>query len=214
MQTNILKSSDVTSIYLIYTENYSRKKYSARIRFLDTKECYLSTDVPANFTKPKKKQDAEIVAYTEDGVYRAQVKIMETTYNGMELMFITELPSNWKYTQLRQSTRKKVKGDVKITFNDGYSITAETYDISLGGASFYMETEIPDLYKKISGIITVDLPSNSYANINSTVIKTEAKFLRMHSNKNNTGDSRYVFKFLGLSDSNYMQLKNYLIRLM
>lgn len=214
MQTNILKSSDVTSIYLIYTENYVRKKYSARVRFLDTKECYLSTEIPANFTKPKKKQDAEVVAYTEDGVYKAQVKIMDTTYSGQELMYITELPAQWKYTQLRQSTRKKVSAPFKMTFNDGYSLEAEIYDISLGGISFYLDSDISDLYKKLNGIIKIELPSNSYANINTTIIKTEVRFLRMHTNKNNPNDSRFVYKFLGLTDNNYMDLKNYLIRLL
>lgn len=214
MQTNILKSSDVNSIFLVYTEKYSRKKFQATLRFLDTKECYLSTAVPIGFEKPKRKQDAEIVAYTEDGVYKTSVKIMDTSYNNQEVMFITQLPSEWKYTQMRQSTRKKVKAPLKISFNDNFTINAETYDISLGGASFYTESEIPELYKKIPGIIKIELPSNSYVDISSTNIFAETKFLRMHNNKKKPDDKRYVYSFINLDDAQYLSLKNYIIRLL
>ena len=215
MKTNILRNTKITSVYLFYIENYTKTKLKATIRFLDTKECYLATEIPLdlNFKKPKSKQPAEIIAYTEDGVYKAKVKIMDCNISCNELLYITELPSKWDYSQLRQSSRKEVRGDLNITFNDGYEINAQTYDISLGGISFYAEEPIKELYTKINGVLTLELPSNSYADINSLNIKTETRFSRIHRNKDDENDKRYVYKFIGISDEDLKRLKDYIIRL-
>ena len=214
MQRNILRSSDVTSIYLIYSENYSRKRLSTRISFLDTKECYLASDIPNLFKKPKKNQEAEIVAYTEDGVYKANVKIKDCVMSGNEILYITQLPSTWNYLQLRQSSRKKVEADFCIDFNDGYKINSQIYDISLGGISFYASEPILDVYTKVSGVISFELPSNSYVDIASLPIKVETRFSRWHKNRNNINDQRYVYKFLNMPPELQSDLKKYLIRLL
>lgn len=213
MRNNILRNSDVVSVYLFYEEKDCKTKLKAAIRFLDTKECYLATEMPMQFVKPKRKQPAEVIAYTEDGVYRSSVKIVDCNVTGHELLFTTELPSQWNYTQLRRSSRKQISADFTIAFNDGYQIKATTYDISLDGISFYADEPIKDLYTKITGILTMNLPSNSYVDVGGLNIKTEAKFLRMSKNKEKLEDKRYVFKMIGLSEESSRQLKNYLLRL-
>lgn len=215
MEKNILRANDVTSIYLCYIEDFQKRKLSVKIRFLDTKECYLATDdIPVNYNKPKRKLPAQIVAYTEDGIYRADVKIIDANISGTGVMYITERPSKWEYKQLRSGTRKKVEIPFCIKFSDGYEINAKTYDIAIGGLSFYPEQPIPDLYQKFSGTLSMEIPDNSNMNINSININVETKFVREHKDKNNPLDKRLVFKFIGLNQQDTISLKTYLINLL
>lgn len=214
MQQNILKDSNITKIYLIYVENGSRKRISVSLRFMDNKECYFASSTIVNFQKPKKKIDAELNVYTSDGVYKTKVKLLDSNVSLRDIMFEVSVPKTWDYMQLRKSSRKIVELPLVIQFNDGYTLEAKSYDLSLGGISFFSKEEINSIYKKISGILSFELPKNTIINFPDGKLTTEAKFVREVKDIEFHFDEKlYIFKFLSVSPEDSEILKNFLIKL-
>jgi len=214
MQQNILRDSNITKIYLVYADNGSRKRESVKLRFMDSKECFFATPVPVNFQKPKKKTPAEIYVYTTDGVYKTQTSILESNLSMNEVIYEVTIPRNWDFIQVRSSTRKLVELPFTIKFNDGFEIKAATYDLSLGGVSFYLKESVSSIYKKISGIITLEFPSGMLISFPDNKLVTEVKFVREKNNVNeHGGDDLFVYKFLKITPDEEEVLKNYLIKL-
>ncbi len=211
MRKNLLRDPNVSSMFIAYTSENKKYKKPARVFFFDTEECYFATEISLDFNKPKKKTPAEIIVYTEEGVYRSKVKIMDTSVSGFDLLYITELPKQWSYAQLRTSTRKAVSIPFIIKFNDGFEINTTTYDLALGGISFYSNKPIPDNYTKFHAELTMKLPDIPSIKFESKVMDCVSKFLRIHKTSGETGEDRYVFKFINLSESDKLFLKNFLI---
>ena len=214
MQQNILKSSDITKIYLIYTNNGSKRREEVSLRFMDNKECYFSGQVFMNFNKPKKKTPAEINVFTTDGVYKTSVLLLDSNLSLNEVLYEVSIPKTWNFIQLRASTRKLVELPVNIKFNDGFEINTTTYDVSLGGISFYSKEQISSIYKKISGILTLELPKNTLINFSEGHMTVETKFVREKAGEDNRfGEQQFVFKFIGLPLEDELVLKNFLIKI-
>ncbi len=212
MQQNILRESNVTKIYLIYVDNGARKRMPVKLRFMDNKECYFATPTPKDFKKPKRKSPAELKVYTTDGVYQAQVTLIDSNMSLNEIMYEVSIPSRWDFTQLRSSSRKEVELPVKISFNDGFLIEAKTHDLSLGGISFISDKPFSSIYKKISGILTLELPKNTLINFSDGQLSVETKFVR-ETPFGNFGETLYSFKFIGVKLEDEEILKNFLLRL-
>ena len=211
MKQNILKSNDITSIYLTYIEN-TKKKYKVELCYIDEKECYFSTTIPQGFNKPAKKMSANLVVYTHDGIYTSDIKILDSSILNNSLTFVVTIPSTWKYSQMRSSMRKIIKIPFKINFNDGYEIISETYDISLGGISFVSKEDIPSLYHKLDGHLELFLPKESNITIKKYQLEFETKFLRIKKLKNELQEKNcYVYKFISMDIENKNTLKNFLI---
>lgn len=214
MQQNILRDASVTKIFLIYVENGSRKKMEVSLRFMDNKQCYFSTSTINLFQKPKKKLDAELKVYTIDGVYTTKVKLLDSNVSLKEIMFEVSVPKTWDYVQLRSSTRKNIELPLTIKFNDGFEIQAQSYDLSLGGISFFSKEEINSIYKKISGILSFELPKNTIINFPDGKMTTEAKFVReVRDMEDHFDEKLYIFKFMSVSLEDKEVLKSFLIRL-
>lgn len=214
MQYNILKKTDATKICLQYTENGLRKKFLVMLKFMDTKECYFATDLPINFKKPKKKTDADLTVYTVDGIYKTSVQILDCTVSLQDIMFEVTIPLNWNYSQLRNSTRKKVELPVNIKFDDGFELKSTSIDLALGGVAVRHKGMISSIYKRLTGTLTIELPKESDIDLPDSKLIAEAKFVREITNKNNSDNgSFYVFKFIKLSDKQLYMLTNYLIKL-
>lgn len=211
MQENILRNSNLAAIYLVYKDT-EKHKFSVNLRFMDTKECYLTTAMQMDFVKPKKNTLVEIFVYSSDGVYKSEVKIADVLTSLNEIVFIVNLPKKWDYTQVRNSSRKQYSLPFKIKYNDGYEISGNTYDISVGGISFMLENPIPSLYTKVNGSIEFTLPSNSAYVVEQTEILTDVKFLRTIT-PDYTADKYYVYKFLNLPKDKAEKIKNFLIYL-
>ena len=82
MQKNILKTSDVTKIYLNFTDGKNhRRREEVKLRYIDNKSCYFVGPTIINFTKPKWRAKTDIIVYTPDGVYSANVIIRETNFS-------------------------------------------------------------------------------------------------------------------------------------
>lgn len=214
MQHNILRDSNITKIYLIYQDNGVKRKYQLKLKFMDSKECYFSSSVPVNFSKPKRKTAANIKVYTQDGIYETDVAILDSQLSLCEVIFEVSIPKNWKFTQLRQSSRKLVELPVSIKYNDGYVIENRTYDLSLGGISFLSDAQIPSIYKKLSGILTLELPKETIINFPDGKMTIEAKFCREATDIDEFGDKTlFVYKFIGLSVEDAEILKTFLLSL-
>ena len=214
MQHNILKDSNITKIFLIYVNNGSRKRETVKLRFMDNKECYFAAPTPVKFEKPKKKIQAELNVFTSDGVYKTKVTLIDTNMSLREVLYEVSTPKSWDFIQLRASSRKLVELPVSIKFNDGYSINATTYDLSLGGISFFTKESISSIYKKISGILTLELPKDTLINFPDGKMTVETKFVREKSDiEDHFGETLMIFKFIGVSSDEEMILKNFLIKL-
>lgn len=127
-------------------------------------------------------------------------------------MYEVSIPSRWDFTQLRSSSRKEVELPVKISFNDGFLIEATTHDLSLGGISFISDKPFSSIYKKISGILTLELPKNTLINFPDGKMSVETKFVR-ETPFGNFGETLYSFKFIGVKLEDEEILKNFLLRL-
>ncbi len=214
MQHNILKDSNITKIFLIYVNNGSRKKETVKLRFMDNKECYFVAPTPVKFEKPKKKIPAELNVYTSDGVYKTKVTLIDTNMSLREVLYEVSIPKSWDFIQLRASSRKLIELPVSIKFNDGYSINATTYDLSLGGISFFSKESISSIYKKISGILTLELPKDTLINFPDGKMTVETKFVREKFDiENHFGEQLVIFKFIGMLPDDEMILKNFMLKL-
>ena len=214
MQHNILRDSNVTKIYLIYVHNGARKKETVSLRFMDNKECYFAAPTPVKFDKPKKKIPAELNVFTTDGVYKTKVTLIDTNMSLREVLYEVSIPKVWDFIQLRSSSRKLVELPVSIKFNDGFTINATTYDLSLGGISYYTRDTVSSIYKKISGILTLELPKDTLINFPDGKMTVETKFVREKSGEEeHFGEQLIIFKFIGITPDDEMVLKNFLIKL-
>lgn len=215
MQYNILRSSDVTKIYLIYVNQMGvRKRENVTMRFMDSKETYFVTKSYSSFVKPKKKTQAELHVYTPDGVYKAKVAIMDSNTTLDEITYVTTIPLKWDFIQLRKSTRKRVELPFSLKFNDGFEITGMTDNLSLNGIAFHSKSNISSIYQRLSCILTLELPSDTIVNFVGGKLSVEAKFVRQRDGEGEYfGQQYYVFKFDDLSFENELVLKNYLVKL-
>ena len=214
MQHNILRDSNVTKIYLIYVHNGARKKETVSLRFMDNKECYFAAPTPVKFDKPKKKIPAELNVFTTDGVYKTKVTLIDTNMSLREVLYEVSIPKVWDFIQLRSSSRKLVELPVSIKFNDGFTINATTYDLSLGGISYYTKDSVSSIYKKLSGILTLELPKDTLINFPDGKMTVETKFVREKSgDEDHFGEQLVIFKFIGITPDDEMVLKNFLIKL-
>ncbi len=215
MQFNILKDSGVVKITLTYMVSGLRKKTQVRMRFMDKKECYFATE-NRGFVKPKNKTNIEIACYTPDGVYKSNVTLMDTITSMNEILFSVSIPYIWKLSQMRMSSRKQVKLPIKIRFNDGFEITSETHDVSLGGVSFYSEQAIPSIYKQLTCVLSMKLPQNTVVNFANGQMSCEARYQREKEDEALgflSSSTLYVFKFLTMTNDDIIVLKNFLLHL-
>ena len=214
MNTNILKNSNLSSIYMLYNEGAYKRKFNVTLRYADTNECYLLASVLGNFTKPKKNTNAQLIAYTTDGVYNTDVKIVDTNVSiQQDIVFTVNLPKTWNYVQLRRSTRKECVFPFEIKFNDGHVIQGNTRDLSLGGISFITDKPIPEIYKKVNGVLSFKLPEQSQFIPLSSEIVTDVKFLRMPTVDDSEEKFCYVYKFLTIQNDCMDAIKLFLINL-
>ncbi len=212
MQHNILRESNVTKIFLIYVDNGAKKKIAVKLRFMDNKECYFVTPTPTNFKKPKKKIQAELKVYTTDGIYQSQVTLLDSNMSLNEVLYEVSIPIKWNFSQSRLSSRKTIELPLNISFNDGFHIETKTQDLSLGGVSFILKQQISSIYKKLSGILTLELPRNTLINFPDGKLTVETKFVRENLTDNYEG-TMYSFKFVGLKPEDEEILKNFLLRI-
>ncbi len=215
MQNNILRESNITKIYLIYIlPNGIKKKVNVSLRYMGDKECYFVGTVLPNFVKPKRKSPLEIIVYTSDGTYRANVKILDTNVGLNEIMYQAELPKTWNFTQLRQGSRKNVALPGSLKFNDGHEIQFETFDLSVGGFSFFTNEKISTIYQRFSAIGTLEFPAELLLNYPDKKLVTEVKFVRNQEEvEGEFGKAFYALKFVQLTPDETMILKNYLLSL-
>jgi len=214
MQQNILRDSNVTKIYLAYSDKGLKKKLLVNLRFMDNKECYFAIPFKAGFEKPKRKTAAELMVYTTDGIYKSSVSIMDTNLSIQDMLFQVTIPTTWNFIQLRQSSRKVISVPVNIKYNDGYKISAKSYDLAVGGVSIYSEERFSSIYKSLPCIVELELPGGSYINIGGMKIVAEGKFIREKEGTDEYyGKFLYVFRFTCKKNEEKEVLKNYLIAL-
>ena len=215
MQQNILRESNITKIFLIYMNNGSRKREDVTLRFMDNKECYFSSNTSFQaFNKPKKKTPAEINVFTPDGVYKTTVTIVDTNVSLTEILYQVSIPKTWDFIQMRASTRKRIELPIEIKFNDGFNIEAVSYDLSLGGVSFYCKEPLSSIYKKITGILTLKLPQNTIIDFPEGAMTVETKFVREKPGaEGHYGQQLLIFKFLNIPAEEQIVLKNFLIKI-
>ena len=214
MQQNILRDSNITKVYLLFVDGGARKRLEVKLRFIDKTVCYFATPIPMNFSKPKKKIPAELNVYTSDGIYKTKITLIDCNASLREVLYEVSLPKIWDYIQLRSSTRVPIELPFSIKFNDGYEVTGHTCDLAVGGFSFFSTESIPSIYKKIMGILTLELPKDNIINFPDGKMIAETKFVREKSEiENHFGETLYIYKFLNLPQDGEMILKNYLIKI-
>lgn len=214
MQENILRSSNVTKIYLTYVESGIKQKFEVKFKYMDSKECYFTTPMGINFHKPKNRTPIELSVYTIDGIYKTSVVLRDTTTSIHEILFQLSIPIQWDFVQLRDSTRVEVALNFSIKFNDGFEIKGQTFDVATGGISYYSKAPISSIYKKVSGILTLEFPAKSFITLPGKKLVKEVKFVREKAGSENIYQdlgSLYVFRILSLTPEEAEEIKHFLI---
>ena len=218
MQENILRSSNVTKIFIEFSDgkNYKRKE-SVTVKYVDNKSCYFSGPVPsAHFTKPKWRTKANIIVYTPEGVYKTTVIIRDVDFSLNNVLYRLDLPKKWDFKQLRSGSRKKIKLPLVIVFNDGLTIEAETFDLSVGGFSFVGEHNFSTLHTRFASNCKIVFPKDLIMNFPDQTLEKECIYVRKKAivdDYEHIGQNLYCFKFLKLSPDETMVLKNFLLKL-
>ncbi len=179
MQNNILKQSNVTKIFIKFSDgkNHTHKE-SVKLRYMDSKCCYFAGELIANFTKPRWRAKADIIVYTPEGVYSATVIIRETEFSLKNIMYKLDIPKTWKFKQLRSGTRKVVKLPLKLKFNDGIEIEGVTYDLSVGGFSFTSNHILSTVQTSFACSLSMEFPKDAIINFPDGILETSAKYVR------------------------------------
>ena len=216
MQQNILKASNVTKIFLKFTDGkkYNRKE-AVKLRYMDNRSCYFAGQAIINFSKPKWRAKTEIIVYTPDGVYSTIVTIKETSYSLNNILYKVDIPKSWKFTQLRAGTRKEIALPINVKFNDGLEISGETYDLSTGGFSIISNQELSTIHTRFACICKIQFPKDAIINFPDGILETEALYVRQKPIKEGFDLEEYkmlCFKFKNLSADDTMILKNFLIK--
>lgn len=217
MQQNILKASGVSKIYFNYVDGKNvRRKEIVKVRYMDNKSCYFVGDIPVNFAKPKWRAKADIVVYTPDGTYSTTVIIRDASLSLREILYRVDIPRTWKYTQMRAGTRKEVKLPVKLKFNDGLEIEAETQDVSIGGFSIITNQEFSTMHTRFACNCKVQFPKDSIINFPDGLLDTSCIYVRQRPilDDYELQDHKVVcFRFVNLPTDYSMILKNYLMKI-
>lgn len=217
MQKNILKTSDVTKIYLNFTDGKNhRRREEVKLRYIDNKSCYFVGPTIINFTKPKWRAKTDIIVYTPDGVYSANVIIRETNFSLNNIFYKVDIPKTWKFTQLRVGSRKNVKLPLKLKFNDGLELEAETLDLSVGGFSFITNQDLSTVHTRFACNCKMFFPKDMTINFPDGILEVDAKYVRQKNITDNydlEGHKIVSFKFLELSPDYTMILKNFLMKI-
>ena len=217
MQENILKTSNVTKIFLNYVDGgkFNRKE-EVKLRYMDSKHCYFIGSIPRGFNKPKWRAKADVVVYTPDGIYTATVIIRDSEYSLNNIFYKVDIPKSWKFTQLRSGSRKQVELPLVLKFNDGLEIEAKTFDLAVGGFSFIGAQELSTVHTRFACNCQIQFPKDLILNFPDGLLQTDAKYVRQKAIKEgyNVDENKLLcFKFLNLSPDNMMILKNYLMKI-
>ncbi len=214
MEKNILETIIISKIHIVCTVNNIKKKYPVKFRYQDSKLSFFAGELPTNFVKPKKKIPAEIVVYTPNGVYKSDTVLMDCNMTFNEMLYTVKTCTRWDFIQLRRSTRKMTELPLTLKFNDGFEIKTTSYDLSLGGISFFSSTKISSIYTKISGILTIEMPKEVSYEYPDGKIVVEAKYVRALEEINgHFGETLYMWKFMNLPAELEENLKYFLIKL-
>lgn len=218
MQENILRNSNVTKLYIEFPDgkNYKRKELVA-VKYIDNKSCYFSGPTPTSqFTKPKWRTKANIIVYTPDGVYKTTVIIRDVDFSLNGVLYQLDLPKNWEFKQLRAGSRKKVKLPLTIKFNDGLTIETETFDLSIGGFSFFGEHNFSTLHTRFAANCKIIFPNDLIMNFPDKTLEKDCLYVRkkvITDDFERMNQNLYCFKFLKLTPDETMILKNFLLKL-
>ncbi len=215
MQYNILRQPGIAKIFVIYLEqNGVKKRLAVSLRYMGDKDCYFAGEVYANFIKPKNKTKVDIMVYTIDGCYKSTVKLLDATAGLHEVLYQLELPKVWNFIQLRSGTRKLVKLPGVLKFNDGAEFAFDTYDMAIGGFSFYSATPISNNYQRFTCSCSIEFPSDMIMSFPDRKLNIDVKFVRTKEDVNAVSERFfYALKFVSLSSESKIILKNYLLGL-
>lgn len=205
MEQNILKSTDVSKIYLIYTDGKkNQRKELVNIRYSDKKHCYFAGEIPFNFSKPGFFAKADIVVYTPDGVYRANVKMGNISYTLNEIVYELAMPKFWNYTQMREGTRKKLGFPISIKFCDETVLDGYLYNLSVSGFSIATKIQLSLVQKKFPAVSEILFPTDEYPEIPDGKLIANCKYARENAliDDYEFMDHNLIgFKFLNLNKS-------------
>lgn len=210
MQKNILTSLDITKICLNYIDGKKNAiKEEVTIKFIDEKACYFIGRPPINFTKPGWRAKAEVVVYTKEGIYSAVEILRDVSFSLESIVYKINIPKKWEFKQMRAHKRKQVELPLKIKFNDGSVLEVKTFDLSLGGFSFISKEELSVVQSKFvcSTQITIPNVDPEDALSSDTVCVRQKAICDSYELK---GCKKYSFKFVNLSASNILALRNFL----
>lgn len=217
MQQNILRSSEVSKIYLIYTDGKkNQRKEIVSLRYSDKKHCYFIGDIPFNFAKPGFFAKADIVVYTSDGVYQANVKMGNVSYTLNEIVYELAVPKVWNYTQMRDGTRKRLELPINVKFCDETVLEGFVYNISASGFSVASKTPLTLVQKKFPAICEIMLPLEEFSNIPEGKLTANCKFARENAL---IDDYEFMehnligFKFLNLDKTYVNAIKNAIMKI-
>ena len=210
MQQNVLRNSGVTNIYLVSTETNNIFKYPVKLRYMDDVSCYFAAKLPSNYSKPIDNTDVQIVVYTTDGLYKNSTVIKSSTASVQEVVFETGIPKVWEFEQMRKSSRFIVNFPIEIYFSDSSVLESQTYDISTGGVSLYLNNEILEQNKANKVNLVINIPSDVIMTTPNRKLNFEAEIIRETKEENKIF---YVFKFININPENQLALKNILMHL-
>lgn len=183
---------------------------------MDNKSCYFVGPTIMNFTKPKWRAKTDIIVYTPDGVYSANVIIRETDFSLNNIFYKVDIPKTWKFIQLRTGSRKQISLPIKIKFNDGLEIEGKTFDLSIGGFSFISNQNLSTVHTRFGCNCQIQFPQDTTINFPNGLLETDAKYVRSKAIVDSyelEGHKLLCFKFVNLSPDYTMILKHFLLKM-
>lgn len=202
MNKDLLNEKNI-KIVLTYNSSNSINSYPVTVRFNDSKECVLSTPLPAYFEKPRPKTKAVLEVKTKQGVFKSDVVLNDCSTSLKEVTFFVKPSNVWNTTELRRNLRLNIELPLSIKYNDDYEISSTTTNISAYGFKFYSNEKLSEPYKTSVAKATINLP-------NGEIFTADIKYIRSDSADIYNEEPSLVYKFLNLSMSQTMTLNNFI----
>lgn len=198
MFNDFFNNNEIIKISLKYTINNNLKKIFVDLFFEDSKLLYFT---PSNGSvslsdKISKKINAELVVYTQNGLFVANVVIKESNYSiDSGYQYIIVPPKKFDFIQLRLSNRENFVVPIKLMLEDEIIVDTVSLDFSTNGVAFLINNPLAPVYKKF--------PCNMQINLFDLTLDLTVKYVREMRDLESFGDNILcAFKFLNLTCEN------------
>ena len=190
-----LTSANINYLKITYRDNDDFSHcIKAAVRYINDFEIVASAKFD-EYPKIQTPQDVELGIACDNGLYKANTRLLNTTQDNSYTVFSLKIPEDIDFQQNREFFRVKLHEDANIAYEENgelKQVSAITYDISANGVRIELDNnfDFPETVK-----IVLFLAQKT--------IEAKAKYIRT-DNEDNVIKASFRFENIAQSDLDYI----------